>query len=102
MRLRGNVGKRLAEVRDEMRRQRDTVRMLDEQVAYTKEVADDAATRALVSATPLADKERRDAADDLRRVSRERDEVRARIEALLAEQDALLDRMAPPAPGSET
>jgi hypothetical protein len=96
MRLRGNISKRLAEVRHEVRRQRDTARMLDEQVAYAEELADEAATRALVSSTPLADRERREASDDLRRVRRERDEVRGRIAALLVEQDALLDRIAQP------
>lgn len=96
MRLRGNVSKRLAGVRDEIHRLRETARMLDEQVAYARELADDAGTRAVVSSTPLADKEHRGAADDLRRVTRERDEVRARIDALLVEQDALLDRMAQP------
>lgn len=100
MRLRGNVQKRLADVREESRRLRERVRVLDEQVAYVREVADEATTRALVSATPLADRERRHAEDDLRRVRRERDEVAARIEELLAEQDALLDRLAG-APGSD-
>jgi flagellar biosynthesis chaperone FliJ len=47
-----------------------------------------------VSATPLADRERRQAADDLRRVRRERDETAGRIAELLVEQDALLDRLA--------
>jgi predicted nucleic acid-binding Zn-ribbon protein len=94
VRLRGNASKRLAEVRDEVRRHRETVRVLDEQVAYAEEVSDEAETRAIVSSTPLADRERRAAQDDLRRVRRQRDEVRARIEELLAEQDALLDKIA--------
>lgn len=99
MRLRGNVSKRLAEVRDEVRRTRDTLRVLDEQLRYVEEVADDASTRALVASTPLADRERKQAQDDLRRVRRQRDEVAARIEELLAEQDSLLDRIAIPEPG---
>lgn len=93
MRVRGNVQKRLADVRDELRRQREALGVLDEQVSHAAGVADDAATRAVVSSTPLADRERRRAEDDLRRVRRERDEVAARVAALLAEQDALLDRM---------
>jgi flagellar biosynthesis chaperone FliJ len=93
VRLRGNVSKRLAEVRDEVQRHRETLRVLDEQVAYAQEVADEASTRAIVSSTPLADRERREAEDDLRRVRRQRDETAARIEALLAEQDALLERI---------
>jgi uncharacterized protein Yka (UPF0111/DUF47 family) len=94
MRLRGNVHKRLAEVRAEVQRLRELVRVLDEQVAHAEEVADEASTRAVVSSTPLADRERRSASDDLRRVRRERDERRERITELLAEQDRLLDRLA--------
>jgi hypothetical protein len=94
VRLRGNVGKRLADVRDEVRRLREALGILDEQLAHVADVADDAETRAVVSATPLADRERRQAADDLRRVRRERDETAGRIAELLVEQDALLDRLA--------
>jgi hypothetical protein len=94
MRLRGNVQKRLADVRREVMRAREALRVLDEQIAYAEEVADEATTRAVVASTPLADRERREAAEDLRRVRRERDEFAARLEALRAEQDALLDRLA--------
>lgn len=93
VRLQGNVQKRLAEARDEVRRLREALRVLDEQVAYQQGVADDALTRATVAGTPLADRERRDAAEDLRRLRRQRDETARRIEELTAEQDALLDRL---------
>ena len=85
--------KRLAEVRDEVRRLRETLRVLEEQVAYQQGVADDAGTRAAVAGTPLADRERRAAQEDLRRVRRQRDETGARIAELTAEQDSLLDRL---------
>jgi hypothetical protein len=94
VRLRGNVHKRLADVRREVLRARAQLRVLEEQVAYAEEVADDAATRALVASTPLADRERQGAAEDLRRVRRDRDETAARLDALLAEQDDLLGRLA--------
>jgi glutathione S-transferase len=93
MRLRGNVQKRLADVRRDVARTRETLRILDEQVAYAEEVAGDATTRALVASTPLADRERSGAVEDLRRVRRERDETAGRLAELLAEQDALLDRL---------
>lgn len=93
MRVQGNVRKRLAEARDEVRRLRETLRVLDEQLAYQQGVADDATTRAMVAGTPLADRERRDAAEDLRRLRRHRDETVGRIAELTAEQDALLDRL---------
>lgn len=94
MRVRSNLEKRLAEVRSEVTALRQGLGPLDEQVAYTAELAADAETRALVSATPLADRELGDAADDHRRTRRQRDEVRSRVDALLAEQDDLLDRLA--------
>ncbi len=94
MRPRGSLTKRLADVRDEIRRLRETLRILDEQQAYVAGLADEAAVRAVVSATPLADRERRRVEDDLRRIRREREETAARIAALTAEQDSLLDRMA--------
>lgn len=93
MRLQGNVQKRLAEARNEVRRLRETLRVLDEQVAYQQGVADDATTRAAVAGTPLADRERRKATEDLRRLRRQRDETAGRIEELTSEQDALLDRL---------
>ena len=93
MRLRGNVHKRLADLRREMDRLHEVKRVLDEQVVYAEEVAEEATTRAVVASTPLADRERGEAAEDLRRVRRERDEVAARLEALLVEQDDLLDRL---------
>lgn len=93
MTLQGNVRKRLAEARDEVRRLRETLRVLDEQVSYQQGVADDVTTRATVAGTPLADRERRDAVEDLRRLRRQRDETATRIEELTAEQDALLDRL---------
>lgn len=93
MRLHGNVQKRLTEARDEVRRLRETLRVLDEQVAYQQGLADDAETRATVAGTPLADRERRVAVEDLRRLRRQRDDTAARVEELTAEQDALLDRL---------
>lgn len=94
VRLQGNVQRRLAEIRDEVRRLRESVRVLDEQVAYQEGVVDEASTRAVVAGTPLADRERRGAEEDLRRLRRQRDETVARVDELTAEQDRLLDRLA--------
>jgi glutathione S-transferase len=93
VRLRGNVEKRLAELRAEVRQLRENLHVLDEQIAYQQEVADDAETRALVAGTPLADRERHQAAEDLRRTRAQRDELVARIEGLTVEQDELLERL---------
>jgi flagellar biosynthesis chaperone FliJ len=96
LRARGNVEKRLSQVRSEMQHSRETLRVLDEQVAYLRGVADDAETRAAVSQTPLADRIHHDAMEDLRRVRRHRDETAAQIAELTAEQDQLLDRLLQP------
>jgi len=93
VRLHQNLQRRLTDVRAEITRQREALRILDEQIAYQADVAADAETRALVAGTPLADRERRTAADDLRRVQRQRDEVAARVSELLREQDDLLERL---------
>lgn len=93
MRLHGNYEKRLAETREEIARLRESLRVLDEQVGYQGSVAEEAATRAIVAGTPLADRERRTAAEDLRRLTRHRDELTGRIAALTAEQDDLLERL---------
>ena len=85
--------KRLSDARDELVRARESLRILDEQVAYLQGLADDAETRALVAGTPLADREHREADQDLRRARRARDEVAAQVAALTAEQDDLLERL---------
>lgn len=96
MPVRGNVHKRLEDIRLEVRRLNEEVRVLDEQVVHATEVAEEATTRALVSSTPLADRERREAQEDLRRTRRQRDEVAGRLQELHGEQDRLLERLLPP------
>jgi hypothetical protein len=93
VRLSGNLEKRLAQVRDEIRHLRESVRVLDEQVAFQQSVADDAETRAVVAQTPLADRERHEALRDLDRLRRQRREAADRVAELTAEQDELLDRL---------
>ena len=91
--LRGNLQKRLEDARSEILRAREALRILDEQVAYQQGVADEAETAAVVAETPLAHRERREADGDLRRLTTQRDELRNRIAALVAEQDELLDQL---------
>lgn len=91
--LRGNLQKRLEDARSEIVRAREALRIIDEQIAYQQGVADDAETAAVVAETPLAHRERREADGDLRRLAAQRDELRQRIAALVAEQDELLDRL---------
>ena len=88
-----NVNERLASLSAEIAEEQIQLRILDEQLAFQSEVADDARIRALVSETPLADRESHIASDDLRRLERSRDESRRRLAELRAEQDSLLERM---------
>lgn len=92
--MRLGVERRLEGVRAEVSRLRDHVRVLDEQLAYLEGVAEEARTRALVSSTPLADRERHQAEEDLRRTQAERDDLARRLDELEAEQDRLLERLA--------
>lgn len=94
-----NVTERLAALSAEIAEEQIQLRILDEQLLFQSEVADDARIRALVSETPLADRESHIASDDLRRLERSRDDARRRLEELRAEQDALLERMLDDAPG---
>jgi cell division septum initiation protein DivIVA len=93
VRRQASVHKRLAELREEGGRLRETLRVLDEQVAYQQSVADDLDVRATVAATPLAAREHREALGDLQRLARERDKVAAQLRRLGEEQDGLLERL---------
>jgi seryl-tRNA synthetase len=93
VRLHGNLEKRLAQVRDEVRHLREALAVLDEHVAFQEAVADEATSRAVVAQTPLADRERHEALRDLERLRRQRRETAERIAELTAEQDDLLERL---------
>ena len=84
---------RLSALSEEISEQLTQLRILDEQVTFQSDVAEEARIRALVSETPLADREAREAADDLRRLTRSREDVQTRVDELRAEQDSLLERM---------
>lgn len=84
---------RLSALSDEIAEERTQLRIIEEQVTFQQDVAEEARIRSLVSETPLADREAREAADDLRRLIRSREEAQVRLEELRAEQDSLLERM---------
>jgi len=69
------------------------LRIAEEQVEFQREVSEDARLRALVSETPLADREAQEAGGDLVRMERSRDECKKRLDALRADQDRLLERL---------
>ncbi len=88
------IQRRLVDVSDRLRRARDELRVSEEQALFFEEEADDARLRALVSETPLAERESRDARRHAENLVRHRDSLRQTIAELEEERDALLDRMA--------
>jgi hypothetical protein len=89
MRIRGqldDVAARLARAQHELQVAR-------EQVAFQSGVADDARVRMVVSGTPLADREFREARDDLERLRRHEERTKALIAELTEERDRLLERL---------
>ena len=72
---------------------RDDLHVTDEQLLRLVDEADDARLRALVSETPLAEKEHRTAGRHAERLRKHRDKVVAKLSALETEQDELLDRL---------
>lgn len=71
---------------------REDLAVTDEQLIQLADEADDARLRALVSETPLAEKEHRKASRHADRLRKHRERLVAKIAALDEEQDDLLDR----------
>jgi hypothetical protein len=87
------VERRLAEVSGRLRALREELRVIDEQLVHLGDDADDARLRALVSETPLADREQREARRHADAMARRRAEVVESIAALEVRSDELLDRL---------
>ncbi len=87
------VERRLTEVSARLRMLRDELAVSDEQLAFLAEQADDARLRALVSETPLADREHQEAQRHADAMQRHRAELMESIARLEATQDELLDRL---------
>lgn len=81
------ISRRLSQLREDLA-------VADEQLAHFADDADDARLRALVSETPLADAEHREAARHSLAMARHRADLVDRIERLEREQDELLDKLA--------
>lgn len=87
------VERRLAGVGDRLRTLREELRVVDEQLDQLSGEAEEARIRALVSETPLADAEFRDAERHADAMARHRASVVASIDELERRQDELLDRL---------
>ncbi|MEI8000751.1 MAG: hypothetical protein WCI50_05315 [Actinomycetes bacterium] len=86
--------RRLVDVSERLKRLRAERAVTEEQVAFLEGEAEEARLRALVSETPLADAEARDARQQADVMARYRDSLVLQIGRLHHEQDDLLDRMA--------
>jgi hypothetical protein len=85
--------RRLSEITGRLRALRDELRIADEQLAALAETADEARIRALVSETPLAEKEHAEAQKHADAMARHRAAVVAELADLERAQDDLLDRL---------
>jgi len=90
---RAQIERKLRGVSEQLRSLSADLSVTDEQLVQLANEADDARLRALVSETPLAEKEHRKASRHVERLRKHRDRVSTRIAALDDEQDALLDRL---------
>ena len=87
------VERRLSEVAGRLRRLRGELEVVDEQLAFFAEAADEARLRALVSETPVADREHHEAQKHADAMARRRADVLDSIQELERSQDELLDRL---------
>ena len=88
------VERRLIDVGDRLKKLRQQLAVADEQLLHFADEADDARLRALVSETPLAEREFREAQRHAELMRRSRDETLAEIATLEKSQDDLLDQLA--------
>jgi hypothetical protein len=85
--------RRLSDVAERLKRTKAELAVIDEQLNFFAEAADEARLRALVSETPLADRENHEAQKHAGAMARERAAILASIEELERSQDELLDRL---------
>ena len=90
---RSHVERRLQDVTDRLRRAREELAVLDEQLAAFTDAADEARIRAVVAETPLAEKEWHEAQRHADAMGASRRELANRIQDLQRSQDTLLDRI---------
>lgn len=85
--------RRLVELSDRLKQLRQELAVADEQLFALADQAEEARLRALVSETPVAEQELREAQRHADAMSRHRAEVEAGIVQLEQAQDDLLDRL---------
>lgn len=90
---RASIERKLAAVSEELRALRDELVVLDEQLQHFVDEADDARLRSLVSETPLAADEHREAAKAVAGIRRDREARVKKLAKLESKQDQLLDQL---------
>lgn len=88
-----HIERRLIEVGDRLKGLRHDLAVAQEQLLHFSDDADESRLRSLVSETPVADREHRQARRHAEAMMRHRDELRGEIDKLEQLQDELLDRM---------
>jgi hypothetical protein len=87
------VERKLSEAAERLRQLRTELGVVDEQLAFLSDAADDARLRAMVSETPMADKEHREAQKHADAMTRHRSQLVAQIAEQEKAQDELLERL---------
>lgn len=87
------VERKLSEAAERLRQLRTELGVVDEQLAFLTDQADDARLRAMVSETPMADKEHREAQKHADAMTRHRSQLVTQIGELEKAQDELLERL---------
>lgn len=87
------IERRLRDVSDRLKVAARDLDVAEEQLAHLADTADEARLRALVSETPIAGQEHREAEAHAEAMRRHRDDLRAEVRRLEALQDELLDRL---------
>ncbi len=87
------IQKSLHATSERLTRAREELRIVEEQLFFQMDVAEEARSRMLVAETPLAEREYQRARADYERMLKERDRVAREIAQLQREQDRLLDQM---------
>jgi len=85
--------RRLSDVSSRIKRLREELQVIDEQLLFLAEEADEARLRSLVSETPLADRDHHEAQKHADAMARQRADVVHTIGELEKAQDELLDRL---------
>ncbi len=87
------VERRLSESAERLKRLRAELAVAEEQLVFLSDAADETRMRALVSETPLADREHREAQKHADAMARHRDDLLNEARELERTQDELLDRL---------